>query len=331
MTLCRECVLDDGFPGISFDDEGVCSFCREHKGEAETQALRLRFENKFNTLVEKIRGTEPYDCLLAYSGGKDSTFTLHLLKRKYGLRVLALSYDNWFQSERAAQNIKNVVRRLDVDHITVRPRFEVFRQIVKAVVDADVYSVKAMQRASSICTTCISLVRFACFKVAIEKEIPLVVFGMSPGQAPIVTSVVKTNPAMIRETQGAIVRPLQNLVGDAVLPYFLGERDFAKADRFPYSVNPLPFSNYDEETVSKMLLELGWTPPDDTDANSTNCLLNAFANDVHKARYGFHPYAFELASLVRDGYLDRATAVERLNRPEDPAMIELARQKLGLG
>ena len=72
------------------------------------------------------------------------------------------------------------------------------------VITNNIYSIKALERASSICTTCISLIRFACFKVAIEKEIPIVVLGMSPGQAPVVTSVVKTNPEMVRKMQDAI-------------------------------------------------------------------------------------------------------------------------------
>jgi len=64
------------------------------------------------------------------------------------------------------------------------------------------------------------------------------------------------------------------------------------------------------------------------DANSTNCLLNSLANSVHQERHGFHPYAFEMAKLVREGYLDRRTALEKLNKAEDPATVDAVKKKL---
>jgi len=70
--------------------------------------------------------------------------------------------------------------------------------------------------------------------------------------------------------------------------------------------------------------------PVDTDSNSTNCLLNSFANLVHKQRFGFHPYAFELAKLVREGYLERDEALKRLEQAEDQNTVELVKKKLNL-
>jgi len=45
--------------------------------------------------------------------------------------------------------------------------------------------------------------------------------------------------------------------------------------------------------------------PSDTDANSSNCTVNAFANQIHKDRYGFHPYVWEIANMVRSGAMTR--------------------------
>ena len=331
MMICNNCVLDENFPGIAFDEKGLCNHCRHQKEEDERLLLRQKYEDKFKVLIEEYKGKNSYDCLLAYSGGKDSTYTLYLLKKKYGLRVLALSYDNWFQSQKANENIRNVVQHLNVDHLTVAPSFETFQQIIKEVVTgSEIYSPKALERASSICTTCISLIRFACFKLALEKEIPFIIFGMSPGQAPIATSVVRTNPGMIKKTQDIIYQPLYKLLGDKIRPYFLEERDFAKKERFPYSINPLSFSDYNEETILQTIYEFGWRNPDDTDRNSTNCLLNSFANAVHKKQYGYNPYAFELANLVRDGNLDRLTALEKLQQQEDPHIIAMVKEKLSI-
>ena len=50
---------------------------------------------------------------------------------------------------------------------------------------------------------------------------------------------------------------------------------------------------------------------------------------MHKEQFGFHPYAFELAGLVRQGALDRQEAIARLSEPEDEAMVEMVKRRLG--
>lgn len=98
----------------------------------------------------------------------------------------------------------------------------------------------------------------------------------------------------------------------------------------PCDVAPLAFLAYDEKQVFQSIGTLGWRQPSDTDVNSSNCLLNAFANATHMAQRSYHPYVMELAGLVRQGCLSRQEALERLKAPEPEANIELARARLGL-
>lgn len=328
MRACVKCVLDERFPGISFDEAGVCNFCRASAPAAEEAQKCAEYEQKFRSLIEAHRGRSSYDALVAYSGGKDSTYTLYVLAERYGLSILAVTLDNWFLSEQAATNIRNVVKKTGADHISFRPRFSTYRDVVTVSAHEDLYSKKALQRSSAICTSCISLVRFICFQIAIEKDIPFVVFGMSPGQAPLATSIVKTNPMMVRQMQDTVYRPLQAHVGDGVRPYFLSEAHYADATRFPYSVNPLAFLPYDEEQILALIEGLGWRKPQDTDANSTNCLLNAYANRVHLERFGINPYAGEIAALVRRGVLSRDEGLRRLQEAGHKSMVAQISQVL---
>lgn len=328
MRICIKCVLDEHFPGISFDEQGLCNFCRFDKPAIQQQQKRAEYTDKFIELASTHKGTGAYDAIVAYSGGKDSTYTLHLLKEKYDLRVLAFTLDNWFFSERAHENIRNVVKAIGVDHITLRPSFTNYRDIVKTSANHDLYSAKAMQRASAVCTSCISLVRFVCFQIAIEKGIPFVAFGMSPGQAPLATSIVKTNAKMMRQSQNAVYDALHRHLGDDILPYFLSEFHFSQSDRFPYSVNPLAFSPYREDEILEFIQQYGWRKPDDTDANSTNCLLNAYANKVHIDRYQVNPYAYEVAGLVRSGAITREEGLKRLRQNVPEAVIQPIEKKL---
>ena len=258
-----------------------------------------------------------------------SNWAANFGKQKYKLNILAMSYDNWFQSEAAIKNINQIAKNLDIDLISVKPRYEIFKKIIKSVVENDFYSIKNTQRASDICTTCISLIRFQCFKIALEKDIPFVVFGMSPGQAPIVTSVVKTNSQMVKKMQDIVYRPLKELIGNDIRSFFLEEKHFEK-DIFPYSINPLSFLDYNENDIIEKIKTLGWKNPKDTDPNSTNCLLNAFANYIHKKKYGFNPYCYELSELIRDKKINREDALKKIDVVEDEEIIELISVEIGI-
>ena len=331
MQTCKKCVLNERFIGIRFDDEGICNFCRSAKSLDQQRSIRGKYEAKFQKLIEQNKGKSSYDCLVAYSGGKDSTYTLHLLQERYDLRLLAYSFDNWFQSDRAKRNIRAVMSKINVDHLTVMPSFESIKKIVLASMSEDMYSAKAMARASNICTSCISLVRFIGFRLAIEQEIPFLIFGMSPGQAPMVTAVVKTNPQMIRSMQETLLRPLFDRLGDIIKPFFLEQRHFDKVDDFPYSINPLAFVDYDENVIYETVDKYGWKKPDDTDANSTKCLLNALANQVHMDQVGVNPYAYEIAELVRAGCMTREQGLARLAEPFPAEQIAAVKKQLGIG
>jgi len=69
-------------------------------------------------------------------------------------------------------------------------------------------------------------------------------------------------------------------------------------------------------------------PRNGIDAHTTNCLLNSYANVIHKEQYGYHPYAFEMAKLVREGYLDRSEALKKLEQPEDLATVLSVKNRL---
>ncbi|MHC4119047.1 MAG: adenine nucleotide alpha hydrolase family protein [Planctomycetota bacterium] len=330
MQTCKKCVLNERFVGIRFDQDGICNFCSSAKSADSQRSIRGKYEAKFRKLIEERKGTGSYDALVAYSGGKDSTYTLHLLRERYDLRLLAYSFDNWYQSERAKRNIRAVLSNVNVDHMTITPGFERMKKIVLESMSDDMYSAKAMARASSICTSCISLVRFVGFRLAIEQQIPFLVFGMSPGQAPMATAVVKTNPQMVRTMQETLLRPLFDRLGDVVKPFFLEERHFDSVEDFPYSVNPLAFADYDEQVIYETADKYGWKKPDDTDANSTNCLLNALANQVHLDQFGVNPYAYEIGELVRTGCMTREEGLARLAEPFPAEQIVEVKRSLGI-
>ena len=330
MNRCIKCILPETFPGIRFNEEGVCNFCLEFKGLKHLEDKKTEYRKKFETLVNEYKGKNSYDALMCYSGGKDSTYTSIILKNEYKLNILAITFDNGFVSDQAFRNIKNVVENVGIDHIIIKPRFDILKRIFCECADHNIYSLKTIERASTICTSCMGLVKFSALRMTIEKNIPFIAFGWSPGQAPITSSIMKNNPQMLKMMQEAIFEPLYHIVGDAIKPYFLEEKHFNGSYRFPYNIHPLAFLGYNEEKVYETIYKYGWKAPQDTDANSTNCLLNSYANVVHKKQFHFNPYSLELANLVREGYLNRELALEKINEIEDPETVAFVQKKLGL-
>ena len=335
MKICTTCVLPEPFPGISFDEKGRCSYCMRYKGRENKEKVKERFKQKFVDILDKTRNTGPCDALIAYSGGKDSTYTLRLLKEHFNLKILAITFDHGFVSPMALENIRTVTNNLDIDHLYVRPGEKAICSLFVKSITSDIYPIKALERASSICNSCMNLIKSFLLKTAIEMKIPIVAYGWSPGQAPMQSSVLKSNPFMIRQMQKAMIIPLKKMTDNRLSIFFLQEYHFKLAetfgtDLFPYFVHPLAFLDYNEDLILRKIKEIGWINPTDTDANSTNCLLNGFANEVHIKQYGFHPYAFEIAGLVREGYMTREEGLKKLSIPSDPKVIDYVKKKLGV-
>ncbi len=330
MERCSQCILPETFPGIRFNEEKVCNYCLKKNRTLSQEDKKEKYETKFQDLLASNQSATSYDLIMAYSGGKDSTYTLDIFVNKYGLRVLAITFDNTFISEKSFDNIRNICDSLGVDHYLIRPNPEMLHLIFRTAATQELFSKKTVERASTICTCCIGFVKSIVLKTAIEKAVPFSGFGWTPGQAPVEASVMKTNALLMKDTQKATLEPLHQIAGDAVNPYFLDDEHFKMPDRFPWNIHPLAFLDYNEENIIKRIREIGWEKPDDTDANSTNCLLNALANQLHKDRYQFHPYVWELANMVRSGVMTRAFAIDKIDQPEDAEVVLMARKKLGL-
>jgi hypothetical protein len=331
VKRCVRCILPDSFPGVRFDSDGVCNHCRtQEQRKLTSEQSRLKFREKFSELLRTTERSGNYDCLIAYSGGKDSTYTLKVMVHQFNLRVLAFTFDNGFLPGLTFENIRNVAEGVGVDYLCVKPNFQILRKIFVKASEGELYPRKTVERASTICTSCIAFVKFISLRLAIEHSIPFVVFGWSPGQVSGSSPIFKTNPMIIRSMQKVLYEPLHAIAGDGINPYFLEPQHFELVDRFPYNISPLAFIEYDEERVLKEISEYGWKRPQEVDPNSTNCLINSFANALHRQQYGYNPYVYELAKLVRECYLDREEALARVEASGDSSTVAMVRRKLAL-
>jgi hypothetical protein len=75
LRLCCRCILPETFPGITFDDHGVCNHClRDKSSELEVASKKRAYRERLEALIEDTKGrASTYNAIMAFSGGKDSS------------------------------------------------------------------------------------------------------------------------------------------------------------------------------------------------------------------------------------------------------------------
>jgi len=114
LKRCSKCILPETFPFIRFDDEGVCNYC--HSYELKNQVKPI---DELRALVEPYRRKGEPDVIIPFSGGRDSTYSLHLVKEELGLNPIAFTYDWGMVTDLARRNIARVCGKLGVENIIV--------------------------------------------------------------------------------------------------------------------------------------------------------------------------------------------------------------------
>jgi N-acetyl sugar amidotransferase len=139
--ICTRCIYDDTIPYITFDENGVCSYCHQHdqlEAEYPTGEKGLRILKELALKIKKEHTKKKYDVVVGVSGGTDSSYMLYLAKEVLGLRPLATHFDNTWNSKIAVENIKNVTENLSIDlftHVVDNKEYnDIFKSFLKASV-----------------------------------------------------------------------------------------------------------------------------------------------------------------------------------------------------
>jgi N-acetyl sugar amidotransferase len=162
---CARCLLLETHDTVVFDDEGVCNVCRnnEHKQHVDWTARG----HEFRAILDEYRGRHAYDCIVPFSGGKDSTFTLWALVRTYGLKPLVVCFDHGFMRPTVLANTERTIRTLGVDFLKFRPSWKVVKQLM----------VESLRRKGDFCWHCHTGIFSFPMQMALRFQVPLVVWG----------------------------------------------------------------------------------------------------------------------------------------------------------
>jgi len=165
LKRCVRCIMPETQQRIVFDEEGVCGACRQNeiKKEIDWDAK----EKELLELIEQYRGKNSYDCIIPYSGGKDSTYTVYALVEKYKVKPLLVSFDHGFLRPRVLENRTKTVKKLGVDILTFRPNWKVVKKLM----------LESLKRTGDPCWYCHTGVAVYPMQMAVKLNVPLVFWG----------------------------------------------------------------------------------------------------------------------------------------------------------
>lgn len=311
VGYCSKCGLGSNVPNTIIGRDGICNHCvavEERKGVIEKYFETMDDLSALcNHIKEETRSQ--YDCIVALSGGKDSTYMLCRVL-ELGMRVFAFTLDNGYISDDAKANIARTVSKLGVDHryVSTPHMREIF---------AD-----SLRRYSNVCNGCFKTIYTIAINISQELGVNYVFVGLSKGQlfetrASEVLRLASFDKTTFERNMLA-ARKIYHRIDDAV--FRLLDAQHVSNDAVMESVKFVDFYRYCHATRDEIYAyideRLGWKRPTDT-GRSTNCRINEVGIHVHTSRRHFHNYALPYSWEVRFGHITRDQAMGELDDLRD--------------
>lgn len=131
IKRCNKCLLPETFPFIEFDSMGVCNYCKNYK------PINYLGRSALESVIEKFRSSEGEpDCLVGFSGGRDSSYMLHYIKKILKMSPIAFSYDWGMVTDLARRNQSRLCGELGIEHIIISADIEKKRRNIRANIHA---------------------------------------------------------------------------------------------------------------------------------------------------------------------------------------------------
>lgn len=114
LRRCTKCILPETMPYISFDEHGVCNYCHNYKPRNNPKPKEELFQ-----LVKPYRRNGKLDCIVPFSGGRDSCYGLHLIVKELEMKPVTYTYDWGMVTDLGRRNISRMCAELGVENIIV--------------------------------------------------------------------------------------------------------------------------------------------------------------------------------------------------------------------
>lgn len=322
VKICSKCIYDERVSYISFDENGVCNYCHQLENlKNDYGTATTKGEKQFIKIIEQIKKdgkNKKYDCIIGVSGGTDSSYMLYLAKQ-WGLRPLAVHYDNTWNSAIATENIRKVLTALDIDlytHVTDNKEAD---DIFRSFFYADVAEIEA--------STDLALAEVM-YRAAWRYKVKYVLEGHSFMEEGI-------TPVGRNYFDGKYIKSIHKMFGKLpmksyplmTITRFLFWSMFAKIQK----IRPFWYIDYNKDDAKKFLeKEYDWKY---YGGHHLENRMTAFFHSIYlPQKFNTDMRNNTLSALVRNGKRDRLEAWKEYNTPPhiEKDLLEYFKKRLEL-
>ena len=339
IQRCTQCILPATYPFIEFDADGVCQYCRGYK------PLELHGRTALEDIFDQHRSTDGNaDCIVAFSGGRDSSYGLHLIKKEFNMNPIAYSYDWGMVTGIARRNQARMLGQLGIEHILRAEDIPAKRRYMRK-------NIEAWSKRPHLGMVPLFMAGDKFFydigrQLRDEIGLPLVIFCAGNE---LERTDFKGGFAGVRENmhgQRLFAFSMRNKIQIALFylsqylsnPRYFNESlidtvqsfrsSFISKDDFVYLFHYLP---WDEATINDTLTsQYGWeTAPHTDNTWRIGDGYTTFINYIYFTIAGFSEFDTFRSQQIRKGLIDRETALRLVaqdNQPDMAILYEFAQQ-----
>ncbi|MBS1778198.1 MAG: N-acetyl sugar amidotransferase [Bacteroidetes bacterium] len=321
--ICSRCINDETVPNIVFDENGVCNYCKMmDQLQEEYKTGTEDGKQMFLQIVEEIKKAgrgKQYDCVIGVSGGTDSSYMVHMAVKEWGLRPLAVHYDNTWNTGIATENIRKILGALKVDLYTHvvdnKESDDVFRSFLKA-------GVPELDSPTDLALTEVL------YEAANKYGVKYILEGHSYKTEGI-------SPLGIMYMDGKYISDVYKRFGSVKMKTFpnmpLGAFLKWTILKKIKKIRPLWYVGYSKEQARQLLEEqYGWKY---YGGHHLENRMSAFHHSVyHPQRFKIDQRYNALSAAVRSGFMDREKALKIYAEPPyvEPELVSYFKKRMGL-
>jgi len=328
LKRCTKCLLPETIPFIDFDDQGICNFCRNHKN------LQLKGEKALEEIVFKYRKTDGKpDCLVPFSGGRDSTYGLHYIKKVLKMNPVAYTYDWGVLTDVGRRNEARICGKLGIEHIIISADIRTKRNNIRK-------NLKAWLKKPELGTVPVLMAgdkQFWYYAEWLKKKMKIDMMIYSRGNG-FEDDPFKVGFAGVRMKSSSLPIPLISIIDKIKLakyytkeyilnPAYINRSLFDTIfsffsflilpDRNPYLYH---YIKWDEQELLKTIInEYNWETESDTKATwRIDDGTAPFYNYIYMTVAGFTEFDTFRSAQIREGDIDRETAYGLIKEENKP-------------
>jgi N-acetyl sugar amidotransferase len=336
LKRCSKCLLPETHETITFDTNGVCSVCQNSFMKSGIDWEKRK--EQLDRLVSETSNASTYDCIVPFSGGKDSVWTLYYVVTKLKLKPLVVSFDHGFYRPNLVQNRDKVLKKLGVDSIVFTPNWNLVRRLM----------LQSFLEKGDFCWHCHTGIFSYPMWVAIEKNIPLIIWGEPSSEY--------TSYYDYSEIEHVDEDRFNRIINLGMTAEDMLERldsEFTMRDLHPFTYPPLKALNklgvksiplgsfipWDVKTQTlEIIQELDWKGdfvegvPPGYEYEKIECFMQGVRDYIKFIKRGYSRTTHLTSIDVRNGRLERSDAIKLINEYEGkrPFALDLFLEYTGL-